>query len=149
MIIPHPDRDNTNGPDNWSKNPDVAKFDAHDKQAASLASGAIKSVQIFAFGERAPLVEQALFVYDQLAEQIASSGLSTVDQIALLETVLKMDGQQKRADADANANLALAALVATKPVREHVASGDWNTVSLIPPKTRIPGIRIPEFFRKK
>jgi hypothetical protein len=144
MIIPHPDRDSTNSPDNWSEDREVAKYDAHTVQEALLAKGAINSIQIFALGERVPIVEQALSFDDQLAELIASSGLSTVDQIALLETALVIKDQQERANADANANLVFTALVEAKPVSGHVANVNWNTVSLVPPKTRIP-----EFFRKK
>jgi hypothetical protein len=144
MIIPHPDRDSTNSPDNWSEDREVAKYDAHTVQEALLAKGAIDSIHLFAPAQYPSAAEHSTSIYDQLAEQIASSGLSTVDQIALLETALVIKDQQERANADANANLVFTALVEAKPVSGHVANVNWNTVSLVPPKTRIP-----EFFRKK
>ena len=136
MTIPHPDGHNPHTQDHWSQDPEVAKYDPHSVRAALLAKSAIGSIQPLVPTQHSSAVEHPVSVYEQLAGQIASSGLSTIDQIALLETALNLRGQQERTDANANANLALAALAETKLVSEHVANVNWNSVSLVPQKPR-------------
>jgi hypothetical protein len=133
MTLSNPN--NMHAPDHWSKDPEVAKYDAHTEQAARLARGAINS-GLFFLSDSPSTAEPIVSVYDQLAEEIGSSGLSTIAKIELLETAIKMEGQQKRADGSAETNHALAALVMTRPVTAHVANNDWPSVSLIPERPR-------------